>query len=65
MKKSDTSNIKRRSFLKGAAVGTAAVSAGVISNQAVAEDVDVSKTKLKQGYQETKHVKEYYRLARF
>ncbi len=65
MKTTDAPTVKRRAFLKGAAVTTAAVSAGAITGQAVAEDLEVNKSKSKQGYQETKHVKEYYRLARF
>ena len=65
MKATDASPVKRRSFLKGAAVTTVAVSTGAMTGQAVAEDSEVSKPKLQQGYKETKHVKEYYRLARF
>ena len=65
MKKVDTSNLQRRSFLKGAAVSTVAVSSGAITANAVADHEPEAKAKSKQGYKLTDHVKEYYRLARF
>ncbi|MBX2869171.1 MAG: twin-arginine translocation signal domain-containing protein [Acidiferrobacterales bacterium] len=56
----------RREFLKGAAVASAAAGAGVLATDAIADET-TSETKKSQslGYQETKHVREYYRLARF
>ena len=65
MKKMDKSNLQRRSFLKGAAVSTVAVSSGVITTNAAADQVPEAKAKSDQGYKLTSHVKEYYRLARF
>ncbi|MGI9319152.1 MAG: twin-arginine translocation signal domain-containing protein [bacterium] len=57
---------RRRSFLKGAAITTAAVGSGALAANALAEQADTEKTETaKQGYQESDHVKEYYRLARF
>jgi anaerobic selenocysteine-containing dehydrogenase len=56
---------ERRSFLKGAAITTAVVGAGALASNAVADTVDVSETAVKNGYQETEHVKAYYKLARF
>ena len=54
----------RRAFLKGAAVTTAAVGTGAVAGSAVASsDVEPKKAE-KQGYRETDHVREYYRLAR-
>ena len=65
MKKVETSNLQRRSFLKGAAVSTVAVGSGAITTSAVADHVPETKAKSNQGYKLTSHVKEYYRLARF
>ena len=65
MKKTETTNVKRRSFLKGAAVSTVAVTSGAIAGNAVAENVPETPAKTKQGYKLTRHIKEYYRLARF
>ena len=65
MKTSDTSKPNRRSVLKGAAVTTVAIGTGSVAGQAMAEDISTVKPKSKQGYRETRHVKEYYRLARF
>ncbi len=65
MKTTDASTVKRRSFLKGAAVTTVAVGSGAISHKVVAEQKPEDKVKPKQGYRETDHIKEYYRLARF
>ncbi|MGB5706836.1 MAG: twin-arginine translocation signal domain-containing protein [Arenicellales bacterium] len=57
---------QRRSFLKGAAITTAAVGSGALAAEALAEQTDPENTKaVSQGYQESDHVKEYYRLARF
>jgi len=67
MSKTETKRIdQRRSFLKGAAVTTAAVGAGAITTNALAEEVTAENKKTqKLGYQETDHVRDYYRLARF
>lgn len=65
MKTIDTTRIKRRSFLKGAAVSTVAVSSAAVAGNTVSEDVPKTPAKSKQGYQLTRHVKDYYRLARF
>ena len=57
---------ERRSFLKGAAITTAAVGSGALAANALAEPADAEKKLVtEQGYQESEHVKEYYRLARF
>jgi hypothetical protein len=56
----------RRSFLKGAAITTAAVGSGALAGEALAERTDADKPPVTtQGYQESEHVKDYYRLARF
>ena len=65
MKTTDTTHLKRRSFLKSAAVSTVAVSSVAISGNAVAQSTPETATKSKQGYKLTSHIKEYYRLARF
>ena len=57
--------VKRRTFLKGAAVTTAAVSGGALAANAVADQPETEAPAKKLGYQETEHVREYYRLARF
>ena len=56
--------VERRSFLKGAAVTTAAVSGGALASNAIA-DTEVSDVASNSGYQESDHVKAYYKLARF
>ncbi len=58
--------IKRRSFLKGAAVAGTTMGTGVLTSQALSESV-VEQVKLaaNTGYRETDHIREYYRLARF
>ena len=44
----------------------AAVSTGVLSTRAMAESLDeVPKKTAQKGYQETEHVREYYKRARF
>ena len=59
-------NDQRRNFLKGAAISAAAVgSAALVGKSAAAEIESAPATKDKPGYQESAHVKEYYRLARF
>ncbi len=54
----------RRAFLKGAAVTTAAVGAGVVAPGALADVPETLKPEKKSGYRETDHVRAYYRLAR-
>ncbi len=54
----------RRSFLKGAAVTTAAVGTGAVSSGVLADAGTTPKKVEKQGYRETDHVRDYYRLAR-
>ena len=54
----------RRAFLKGAAVTTAAVGTGAVAGTAAASSDAEPKRAQKQGYRETDHVREYYRLAR-
>lgn len=56
---------QRRSFLKGAAVTTVAVGGGALAANAVADQPQEEVVELKKGYQETDHVRDYYRLARF
>lgn len=55
----------RRDFLKMASLGTIAAGATVLSSgnklQAAEPETDQSKT----GYQETEHVKAFYKSARF
>ncbi len=65
MKTMDKTNLKRRSFLKGAAVSTVAVGSAAITGNAVADSAPETQAKSKQGYKLTRHIKEYYRLARF
>lgn len=66
MKTRSTEKIQRRSFLKGTAVAGAAVGAGAISTRTVAAALEDDPVKTEQkGYRETKHIQEYYRLARF
>jgi hypothetical protein len=56
----------RRSFLKGATITTAAVGSGALAANVLAAETDPEKARpANLGYQETVHVKEYYRLARF
>jgi len=56
----------RREFLKGAAVASAAAGAGVLATNAVADETAPESVESQQlGYQETDHVRAYYRLARF
>jgi len=61
--KKDKAN--RRDFLKMASVGTIAAGATVLSSgdklQAAEPEMDENKT----GYQETEHVKAFYKSARF
>lgn len=65
MKNTTTINTERRSFLKGAAVTTVAASSGALAADTVDEEITRSPAKSNQGYKLTRHIKEYYRLARF
>ena len=66
MNKDATEKVQRRTFVKGTAVAGAAVSTGVLSTRAMAESLDEEPKKTAhKGYQETEHVREYYKLARF
>ena len=65
MKKTETKILKRRSFLKGAALTTVAAGSGALTTSASADHTSEEVTPTQQGYRETKHIKEYYRLARF
>ncbi len=55
---------QRRSFLKGAAAAGATLVAGQ-AVAAVSDEAPQTMATGKRGYQETDHVKAYYRLARF
>ena len=58
--------IRRRAFLKGAAV--AGVALGAASTRSLADQDPAAATPAEtenRGYRETTHVREYYRLARF
>ena len=65
MKSNQERKSGRRNFLKGAAVAGAAVSTGAVTQVSQAEVTDSQPETVKKGYQETDHVREYYRLARF
>lgn len=66
MKKTATDKIQRRAFLKGSAVTGAALGAGAVTTEALAEAVNDQPEKVKnKGYRETDHIRKYYRLARF
>lgn len=54
----------RREFLKGAAVTTAVIGTGAASSGVLAGTEETTKKVEKLGYQETDHVRAYYRLAR-
>ena len=62
----DEQKVKRRTFLKGAAVMGTAVGSGVVASQATADvPAEIEKTSEKMGYRETDHIREYYKSARF
>ena len=65
MKSNKERKTGRRNFLKGAAVAGAAVSTGAVTQVTHAEVAESKPEVAKKGYQETDHVREYYRLARF
>ena len=66
MKKNVTQKSQRRSFLKSAAVAGTAVGAGAVTAESLADIVkEPSEPVAKKGYQESDHIREYYRLARF
>jgi hypothetical protein len=53
----------RRLFMKLASLGAAGASLGLAASEAVAADAPAAGEQA--GYQETEHVKTYYRMARF
>ena len=55
----------RRKFLKTAGLGAGAVGAAAVSVVATPEAKAVDASQDGAGYQETKHVRTYYELARF
>lgn len=58
--------LPRRDFLKTAAVAGTVVGSGVVSAQAISDVVATEEPKsVKTSYQETDHVREYYKSARF
>ena len=65
MKTGDKSTVGRREFLRtlGAGAGLAAVAATPMATQAVAAESDADKKKAR--YQETDHVKTFYRVNRY
>jgi predicted RNA methylase len=65
MKIGDKSTVGRREFLRtlGAGAGLAAVAATPMATQAVAAESDADKKKAR--YQETDHVKTFYRVNRY
>ena len=66
MKKQDANKTNRRSFLKGAGVAAAAVGSGVVSAETLEKPEHSEPSVVRpSGYQETDHVREYYRVARF
>lgn len=66
MKKPANQRVKRRKFLKGTAVASAAVGTGALSAQTLADVAnDQPDTPEPTGYRETEHIRAYYRLARF
>ncbi len=69
--KSKTPRSDRRAFMKGVAVAGGATAVAVAGGAAIA-DVSAEKTQTakakaegSQGYHETDHIREYYRLAQF
>lgn len=66
MKKQGKDKLGRRSFLKGAALTGAAVGSGAATTGAMADDSQPGvEPPAREGYRETDHVRDYYRLARF
>lgn len=65
MSKKETASLDRRDFFRKAGLGAgAAVTVGLGAAAAQAAGPDVKPVK-GSGYQETDHVKTYYKLARF
>lgn len=54
----------RRTFLKGAAVTTAAVGTAIASRGVIADNDAEPEKAVSKGYRESDHVRAYYRLAR-
>ena len=66
MKHPETEKLKRRAFIKGAALTGAAVGAGAATTRVMAdESPDRPEPPTQKGYRETDHIRDYYRLARF
>ncbi len=65
MKHEGKTTVGRREFLRvlGAGAGAAAASAAPLASQAVAAESEQEKKKSR--YQETEHVKTYYRVNRY
>jgi len=57
--------LPRRDFLKAAGITGATAGAAVIALNSKSAKAVISEDQTKTGYQETKHVKTYYELARF
>lgn len=65
MKQKPAEKNQRRAFLKGAGLAAAAVGSGAVSTTSLAKTQEIPQKETPSGYQETEHVREYYRLARF
>ena len=65
MKKIANEPIRRRAFLKRAAVAGAALGAGAASTRTLADTVTEPAKPVNKGYRETDHIREYYKSARF
>ena len=65
MKQQDKSKLGRRDFLRamGAGAGLAVTAAAPLASEAAATETDADKKKSR--YQETDHVKAYYKVNRF
>ena len=65
MKQQDKSKLGRRDFLRamGAGAGLAVTAAAPLASEAAATETDSEKKKSR--YQETDHVKAYYRVNRY
>ena len=68
MSDQDRGENNRRNFLRASAtVGAGAAASALLPGSALAESVpeDRPKAKARRGYQETAHVRDYYKSARF
>lgn len=66
MKKTVTDTVKRRQFLKNSALTGAVIGSGAVTGEVLAETLEEKPVKSEnKGYQETDHIREYYRVARF